>query len=119
MFNQVGEINVICTNLEASLVFYRDILGFKVTGEERGAVHLDCGGQSFLLLPYAKNKREPQPYVSTTEFSVDLLVNDLKSAYEYLQDKQVQFAQVYQESEGYFVIRDPDGLCIEVVQRDM
>ncbi len=27
----VGEINIICTNLEASLRFYRDILGFVPT----------------------------------------------------------------------------------------
>lgn len=117
MFNQVGEINVICSNLEASLAFYRDVLGFTVTGEEDGAVHLDCGGQSFLLLPYAKTKRDLQPYVSVTEFSVDLLVDDLKSAYEHLKTKGVGFAQSYKEADSYFVIRDPDGLCIEVVQR--
>ena len=35
-----GETNVICTQLERSLVFYRDVLGYRVVEEEDGAVRL-------------------------------------------------------------------------------
>jgi len=116
MFNQIGEINVICTNLEQSLIFYRDVLGFNVMGEEEGAVHLSCGNHAFLLLPIAKTRRELKPYETVTEFSFDLLVNDLKSASDYLKSKNVSFDKMYKEGESYAVIRDPDGLAIEIVQ---
>ena len=41
---KLGEINIICTDVEASLRFYRDVLGFTPTTDEEGFYHLQFGG---------------------------------------------------------------------------
>ena len=57
----IGEINVICTDIEESLYFYRDILGFSVVEQEDETWHLACGKQSVLLLPVAGKQELSNP----------------------------------------------------------
>ena len=111
-----GEINIICSNLERSLAFYRDLLGFEVVSIEDGAWHLKCGGVPFLLLPFAKTTPDRKPYCQEPAVSFDLVVEDLGLAYEFFKGNNVEF-EMEPESEGsYFFIRDPDGLVIEIVR---
>ena len=37
---RAGEINIICTDVEKSLKFYRDVLGFTPEQDEEGFYHL-------------------------------------------------------------------------------
>ena len=37
-----GEINIICSDLQQSLHFYRDLLGFSVEIDDQGFYHLRC-----------------------------------------------------------------------------
>jgi catechol 2,3-dioxygenase-like lactoylglutathione lyase family enzyme len=53
----LGEINVVCTDLEAALGFSRDALGLSEADIEDGAVRLDFGRVSLLLLPAAEQRR--------------------------------------------------------------
>jgi len=50
----VGEINIVCTALDRSLRFYRNVIGCSVVEEEAGAVRLQLGDKHLLLLPFAK-----------------------------------------------------------------
>lgn len=45
----VGQIAVRATDLEASIVFYRDVLGLRLLMEIPGAAFFDCGGVRLML----------------------------------------------------------------------
>jgi catechol 2,3-dioxygenase-like lactoylglutathione lyase family enzyme len=109
-----GEINVVCTERERSLAFYRDVLGFEVVGEEGTAVHLRGVGLAFLLLPEASEVSPAVAYGTRATLSFDLIVEDLSQAQTYFQGHDVPCEG--DPSAGFFVVRDPDGLCIEIVQ---
>ena len=116
---KVGENNLLCTDVQASQAFYTDVLGFTVVGEEDGAVRLKKDGRFLLLLPVAKNGNPTQEYGPVAGLSFDLLVSDLASAIAYLKEKGVEFARDWNPGdEPYAVIKDPDGVFIEVVQDD-
>lgn len=111
----LGEINIICTNLDRTLHFYRDILGFEPTTDDEGFYHMRFGGKSFLLLPTAQQQAPAAAYETVAQFSMDLNVDDLEAAYTYLQQQGVTIAKPWQPGDAMFVIRDPDGLPWEVV----
>ena len=113
----IGEINIICTDLNRSLRFYHDILGFEVLEKEGEAIHLKCGNTRFLLLPIAGSTRSYQPYGQSPEISVDLLVDDLSKMAAHLQANDVVFASAWEAGKRSVVIRDPDGLVFEVIQK--
>ena len=110
-----GEINVVCTDRDRSLAFYRNVLGFEVLEEEGSAVHMRGAGVAFLILPVAREAPPPgNPYPSQATLSFDLVVEDLEAARSYFRDHGVD----YEDREGFFLIRDPDGLPIEIVQAE-
>lgn len=111
-----GEINIICTDLQRSLRFYCDLLGFTAQTDEDGFYHLHCGNHQYLLLPVAKPADSTPPYGSVPQFSLDLLVDDLEAAYRLCQQQDVVFAKEWTEGAVMFVIRDPDGLPWEIIQ---
>ncbi len=111
----VGEINIICTALDRSLRFYRDVIGCNFVEEEAGAVRLELGGRHLLLLPFAKTVAMADAYCSRAEITFDLLVEDLARAAGNFEAHGVEFEKVWEEGAPSFVIRDPDGLRIEVV----
>lgn len=113
---RIGEINVVCTDAEKSLRFYRDILGFEVLGEEGGCWHLACGETKFLLLPFAGSPRKPPKYCAEASFSVDLLVSDLQATKKFFESEGVDFVKEVSPNEERFFIRDPDGLVLEIIQ---
>lgn len=110
-----GEVNIICRDVAVSLAFYRDVLGFTVVEVEDGAVRLAAGDRHFLLLPFATAERPKWDYVSTPDFSFDLMVDNLAAAFTYLQEKGVTMAQPWKSGEPSFIIQDPDGLFIEII----
>lgn len=113
----IGEINVICTDIAASLRFYRDVLGFGVIGREGDCYHLDSGGRHVLLLPVAAEAGEDAPYCSLPTVSVDLMVDDIEAAFRHLQASGVRFEREWKPGARSFLIRDPDGLVWEVIGR--
>lgn len=113
----IGEINIICTDLERSLAFYRDVLGFEVLAREPRACHLRCGHVDFLLLALAQSRPPNQPYGQTPEFSVDLLVDDLAAVVAEFNARGVEFVGEWAVNATRAFIRDPDGLVWEVIQR--
>jgi len=112
-----GEINIICMDIQRSLHFYRNILGFEVIEQEGDAVHLRAETHQFLLLPVADETASSAHYCQQATFSVDLMVDDLKAAYDYLADAGVRFERNWQSNARSFIIRDPDELVWEIIQR--
>lgn len=113
---QIGEVNIICTNAERSLRFYRDLLGFEVAGQEEDAHHLRCGETRFLLLPVANSEGDRSPYCSVATISVDILVSDISDAVQHLRAAGVEFALEWTRGASHVFVRDPDGLVLEVIQ---
>lgn len=116
---RLGEINIICTDFERSLKFYRDILGFEMLAEDQQLgtyVHLRCGRYQFLLFACAKATAPRAAYATQSSFSVDLVTGDLKAEAARLKEAGVEMAQEWKPGAGMFVIRDPDGLAWEIIQ---
>jgi catechol 2,3-dioxygenase len=116
MHCRVGEINIICTDLERSLRFYRDVLGFAVLNAEGPAWHLTCGETKFLLLGVAQRGHDRLPYCQMADFSIDLMVPNLDEARRHLSAAGVEFISETAPSPSRFFIRDPDGLALEIIQ---
>ena len=114
---RVGEINIVCTALDRSLRFYRDVVGCRLVEEEAGAVRLELGGRHLLLLPFAKTAAMADAYCSRAEITFDLLVENLAEAAGHFGAHGVEFEKAWEEGAASFVVRDPDGLRIEVVAR--
>lgn len=114
----IGEINIIGTDLERSLHFYRDVLGFEAIEREDPGYHLRCGDVKLLLLAVA-GPGQIQPYCSKPEISIDLLVDDLQEAYIHLTSYGVKFVSEFEPNSDRFFIRDPDGLVFEVIQSSL
>ena len=112
----IGEINVICSSLERSLAFYRDVLGFDFVEEEAGAVRLSCRGRDVLLLPFAAAAEQPSVYCSRPTISLDLYVESIETAHRHLTGKGIIFERDWQPPAKHFHIRDPDGLVWEVIE---
>jgi catechol 2,3-dioxygenase-like lactoylglutathione lyase family enzyme len=112
-----GETNIICTDLEASLHFYRNVLGFKVIGKEgAAAVHMRCGDRPFLLLAVASSPIDRSEYGAVPTLSIDLMVDDIETAVVHLKDNQVEFEKEWKPGELHTFIRDPDGLVWEIIE---
>lgn len=111
-----GEINIICSDLERSLAFYRDLLGFVLIERDGIACRLGCGNTRFLLLPVAESPLPRKPYCSAPTVSVDLMVDDIEKAYKYFQENDIEFETDWEPGSPRFFIRDPDGLVLEVIE---
>ena len=113
----LGEFNIVCTNLENSIRFYRDIMNFELIERAETYAHFKCDKQTLTLLAFAENQNEKLPYGTNATFSLDLLVDDLKQASNYFTSNGVEIAMTLNEDKGYFAIYDPDMLIWEIVER--
>ena len=109
-----GEINVLCTDLERSLGFYRDALGLEELEREAGAVRLRLGPITVLLLPIAASTRKADRYGSESGISFDVVVPDVDAAIEALEAAGGQRIDVIDDGAGW-AVADPDGTIIEVI----
>lgn len=114
---EAGEINILCSDIEKSLSFYKDVLGFEIIEHEDGAVRLKCIDKIFLLLPFAKKYERKAKYGSIPEISFDLYVNDISLTVDYLKSHKIKILKPLTQKENWIVISDPDGLAIEVIQK--
>lgn len=112
-----GEINVICTDLERSLSFYQDVLGFEVVEREGpAAVHMRCGDLPFLLLAVSGSPLPSVSYGDIPTISFDLIVQDITETVLHLQSCAVVFESLWRPGDSHVFIKDPDGLVIEVIK---
>lgn len=112
----LGEFNIVCTNLKQSIAFYRNIMKFELIEETETYAHLKCQEQTITLLAFAQKNKTKEKYGAQASFSLDLRVENLKEAYDYFKQKEINIAQEYKKEEGFFCIYDPDYLIWEIVQ---
>ena len=93
---QFGEVNVICTDLDRSLEFYTSTLGFKEIERDGGGVHLACGSQRVLLLPFAKEGVAEGEYCKAACISFDLYTKNIDEAYSYFKARGVKLLFFFQ-----------------------
>ena len=96
----------------ASLAFYRDLLGMKVTEASPQWVQLDCGGTSLALHPHPSLPEKRDASNPWVVFQVD----DVHGAYQALLDKGVKFISAPKQVCAYDTyvgmsadLADPDG----------
>ena len=96
-------------NFDASLAFYRDVLGWDVTdswggnGEDRGAI-LSGGGMKVVLAQRASSEAP----------NVHLDIHDIDARFKKLPkgDHVVRAPETTEWGTRWFVVRDPDGNLI-------
>jgi catechol 2,3-dioxygenase-like lactoylglutathione lyase family enzyme len=140
MIKEIRHTGIVVTDLDASLYFYRDLLGFRITKkmEETGdyidnvlslqnanvtTVKLALpSGQMIELLKYHSHIAEPKKRAiyDIGISHVALTVQDLDAEYEMLKDKGIQFNSPPQLSPDDYAkvafCSAPEGTLIELVE---
>jgi len=106
------------SDIEASLVFYRDLLDLPIVAEGKDAfsrfAHFDCGGFGIHLYEWKK------PF-SRAHTGLQLYVADVDSLYEELISQGVAFNGCVRDEPwvGRVVtVRDPDGNLFDLLNGD-
>jgi catechol 2,3-dioxygenase len=114
----IGRVSLTVTNLDRSVAFYRDLLGFDESTRDGGVAHLGAGGGSTLVELHEKPNAVPKPRRSAGLYHVAILVPSraaLGRSLRRLIDRQwpLTGASDHLVSEALY-LDDPDGLGIEI-----
>lgn len=126
MFNKIDHVEIVSGDIEKTLKFYTEVLGFNIQWRRKmdnppmeELVFIELGGTLIEVFSI----RGPAP-ISTEQWQVGcrtiaLEVEDLDKAVEFLKSKGVELASeiVSLEALKRAEIRDPDGIPIELLQR--
>ena len=115
-------IHIRCEELEASIDFYENVLGGKITEkvEVRGMpiVRMDVGGESIFLSPkfgdidVESTSGNPRWGV----YQLAFLVNDIDAAVEELQAKGAELEDLKPSGLPMAFFKGPDNVQIEVIE---
>jgi predicted enzyme related to lactoylglutathione lyase len=107
---------VMVENLEASVSFYRDVMGLKQLGKGEDWAHFDAGGGALFELMDG-GKAAPRPKSANQQPLIPgLRVDDLYRAVAELKQKGVEFVDEIGEFENTRWARfsDPEGNLLEI-----
>ena len=127
MFKRIDHVEIVTAELERSVRFYTDVLGFKVRARDHidrsslgvslDLAYLDLGGTAIELIAYGGSVA-PAPTQEHLGYRMMALeVADMQSTIEYLKEKGVPITWGPRVREGEYSraeIRDPDGHSIEL-----
>jgi len=140
MIRDIRHTGIVVKDLESSLLFYRDLLGFQITKQmEESGDYIDNilslhnvkvttvkmsspDGQMIELLQYHSHpeKQKKREICDIGIAHIAFTVDDLNSEYETLKGKGIQFNAAPQLSpDGYVKVtfcRAPEGTFIELVE---
>jgi methylmalonyl-CoA epimerase len=128
---EFDHLAITVSNLQQSIRFYRDVLGFKVLGQliqDDGnfiIVYLDMGNNKVLELFNFTEKGEPITTYNDKNIGIKhfaFRVDDVDETYRYLKAKNVEFTMGPTDAEGGVRIaffKDPDGILIEIIQGEL
>lgn len=112
-------------DLDKSLAFYQDLLGFEISRKRDfpeskfTLVYLKVPGYDYELeLTYNYDQEEPYE-IGEGYGHIAVGVDDLKAVHEEYSKTEYEVTELKaltKESAGYFFIKDPDGYKIEVIQ---
>lgn len=113
MFNRIGAVILLVSDMKRSTRFYRDVLGMELKEQSKDWTEFSKRGTVLALHPSKKKriKRNNSMLVGFNVSDFDDVVNGLKK-------KKVKFyKKPREESFGkHAIIQDPDGHLISVVQ---
>jgi lactoylglutathione lyase len=113
MFNRIGAVILLVSDMKRSTRFYRDVLGMKLKEQSKDWTEFSKRGTVLALHPSKKKriKRNNSMLVGFNVSDFDDVVNGLKK-------KKVKFyKKPREESFGkHAIIQDPDGHLISIVQ---
>jgi lactoylglutathione lyase len=122
---EIDYIALFVADVERSLTFYRDVLGFEFskpphpdgTEGKSGALRIGLYNRSWLPKLLGDRGRDA---ISGTAFVLSMTVADLEQAYQQLLQAQVNILQPPQLmpwGQRILFFNDPDGNLLEIVQR--
>ena len=114
----IGQVSLTVSNLDRSISFYRDMLGFRESRREGAVAELTAGGERTLVELHEQPNAIPKPRRSTGLYHFAILVPSraaLGRSLRRLIDRQwpLTGASDHLVSEALY-LNDPDGLGIEI-----
>ncbi len=127
MFKRIDDVEIVTDQLDRTVQFYTDVLGFTVKARDRiersglgvpiNLVYLDLGGTVVELISYDRAVIEPAPKNEHLGYRmIALEVDDMQKAADYLKTKGVDIVWGPRVRETYSraEICDPNGYRIEL-----
>jgi lactoylglutathione lyase len=113
-FKKIGSVILIISEMEKSLVFYKDILGLPIKSQSEDWTEFFVNGTVLALHP-AENKTKLKTGISML---VGFMVNDLESNVKKLKENKVKFFKEAKEEPfgKHAIIEDPDGHLISIAE---
>jgi catechol 2,3-dioxygenase-like lactoylglutathione lyase family enzyme len=129
MFKRIDHVEIVTEQLDRTVAFYTEVLGFTVRSRDRidrsslgvpmNLVYLDLGGTTVELISYEGASVAPAPRDEHLGYRMMALeVDDMQKTVEYLKTKQIEIVWGPKVREKYAraEIRDPNGYHIELRQ---
>ena len=113
-FKKIGSVILIISEMEKSLVFYKDILGLPIKSQSEDWTEFFVNGTVLALHP-AENKTKLKTGISML---VGFMVSDLESNVKKLKENKVKFFKEAKEEPfgKHAIIEDPDGHLISIAE---
>ena len=129
MFKRIDHVEIVTDQLDCTVLFYTEVLGFRVKARDRiersglgvpiDLVYLDLGGTVVELISYEGGPVDPAPEKEHLGYRmIALEVDDMDETTDYLRSKGVEIVwgprlrETYSRAE----ICDPNGYRIELRQ---
>jgi catechol 2,3-dioxygenase-like lactoylglutathione lyase family enzyme len=129
MFKRIDHVEIVTEQLDRTVAFYTEVLGFTVRSRDRidrsslgvpmNLVYLDLGGTTVELISYEGASVAPAPEDEHLGYRMMALeIDDMQKTVEYLKSKQIEIVWGPKVREKYAraEIRDPNGYHIELRQ---
>ena len=113
MFNRIGAIILLVSDMKKSLKFYKDTLGMELKKESEDWIEFVKHGTTVLALHPTKKRK----MTKTNSMLVGFNVSNLESVCSELEKKEVKFyKKLTEEPFGkHAIIKDPDGHLISLI----
>ncbi len=120
------DVGIVVQDINASLEFYLDILGFNAVGElilPFGHLHRLSYGDSFLKLLVPNHRIVAKPEHLTARAGIQYITLQISNILEFSQsvlEREIPIEMPLQEllpGLSVIMIRDPDGNIVELIER--
>ncbi len=125
MFKTIDHVEMISGNIEKTLSFYTDVLGFNLITRNKSDspdigefVFIELGGKVIEILVVRNPSPTPREQWQTGFYRIALEVENMDKALAYLKEKGVTISQepASPEAPRYAAILDSEGHSIELKQ---
>lgn len=113
-FKKIGSVILIVSEMEKSLVFYKDILGLPIKNQSEAWTEFFVNGTVLALHP-AENKTKLKTGINIL---IGFMVSDLEITVKKLKENKVKFFKEAKEEPfgKHAIIEDPDGHLISIAE---